>query len=214
MPHTAEAQAFLAAHGGTELVPLAGAIGDVLQQKGRCVVGLDGMAAAGKTTAAALLCRAFGGACVHMDDFFLPPALRTPQRLAQPGGNVHYERFAEEVAPALRLGQAFCYGVFDCSRMALAGTRAVPAAPLTVVEGAYSLHPFFSTGLYDVRAYYAISPEAQKARILARNGPAALCAFEGKWIPMENAYAAAFGIRESCGVLLQAQPGGAQGQHV
>ena len=98
--------------------------------------------------------------------------------------------------------------------MALAGTRAVPAAPLTVVEGAYSLHPFFSTGLYDVRAYYAISPEAQKARILARNGPAALCAFEGKWIPMENAYAAAFGIRESCGVLLQAQPGGAQGQHV
>ena len=56
--------------------------------------------------------------------------------------------------------------------------------------------------------------EAQKARILARNGPAALCAFEGKWIPMENAYAAAFGIRESCGVLLQAQPGGAQGQHV
>ena len=145
MPRTAEAQAFLAAHGGTGLAPLAGAIGDVLQQKGRCVVGLDGMAAAGKTTAAALLCRAFGGACVHMDDFFLPPALRTPQRLAQPGGNVHYERFAEEVAPALRLGQAFCYGVFDCSRMALAGTRAVPAAPRTVVEGAYSLHPIFST---------------------------------------------------------------------
>ena len=28
--------------------------------------------------------------------------------------------------------------------------------------------------------------EAQKARILARNGPAALCAFEGKWIPMEE----------------------------
>ena len=146
MPRTAEAQAFLAAHGGTGLAPLAGAIGDVLQQKGRCVVGLDGMAAAGKTTAAALLCRAFGGACVHMDDFFLPPALRTPQRLAQPGGNVHYERFAEEVEPALRLGQAFCYGVFDCSRMALAGTRAVPAAPLTVVEGAYSLHPLFQHG--------------------------------------------------------------------
>ena len=52
MPRTAEAQAFLAAHGGTELAPLAGAIGDVLQQKGHCVVGLDGMAAAGKTTAA------------------------------------------------------------------------------------------------------------------------------------------------------------------
>ena len=90
----------------------------------------------------------------------------------------------------------------------------MPAAPLTVVEGAYSLHPFFSTGLYDVRAYYSVSPEVQRARILARNGPAALSAFEEKWIPMENAYAAAFGIRESCSVQLQAQPGAADRRHV
>ena len=143
MPYTADAQGFLAARGGAGLAPLAQAISVVLREKGRCVAALDGMAAAGKTTAAALLCEAFGRACVHMDDFFLPPALRTPQRLSQPGGNVHYERFAKEVAPALHLGRALCYGVFDCSRMALAGMRSVPAAPLVIVEGAYSLHPFF-----------------------------------------------------------------------
>lgn len=214
MPYTADAQGFLAACGGAGLAPLAQAISVVLREKGRCVAALDGMAAAGKTTAAALLCEAFGGACVHMDDFFLPPALRTPQRLSQPGGNVHYERFAEEIAPALHLGRALCYGVFDCSRMALAGMRSVSAAPLVIVEGAYSLHPFFSRELYDVRAYYSISPEVQRARILARNGPAALSAFEEKWIPMENAYAAAFGIRESCSVQLQAQPCAADGRHV
>ena len=134
MPYTADAQGFLAARGGAGLAPLAQAISVVLREKGRCVAALDGMAAAGKTTAAALLCEAFGGACVHMDDFFLPPTLRTPQRLSQPGGNVHYERFAEEVAPALHLGRALCYGVFDCSRMALAGMRSVPAAPLVTVE--------------------------------------------------------------------------------
>ena len=65
-----------------------------------------------------------------------------------------------------------------------------------------------------MRAYYSVSPEVQRARILARNGPAALSAFEEKWIPMENAYAAAFGIRESCSVQLQAQPGAADRRHV
>ena len=65
MPRTADAQGFLAARGGAGLAPLAQAIGAVLREKGRCVAALDGMAAAGKTTAAALLCEAFGGACVH-----------------------------------------------------------------------------------------------------------------------------------------------------
>lgn len=142
MPRTADAQGFLAARGGAGLAPLAQAIGAVLREKGRCVAALDGMAAAGKTTAAALLCEAFGGACVHMDDFFLPPALRTPQRLSQPGGNVHYERFAEEVAPALHLGRALCYGVFDCSRMTLAARAACPPRRLSLWRGLTACTPF------------------------------------------------------------------------
>ena len=32
-----------------------------------------------------------------MDDFFLPMELRTAERLEEPGGNVHYERFSAEV---------------------------------------------------------------------------------------------------------------------
>ncbi len=187
------------------LAPLINAIQAVLHEKGHCVVALDGMAAAGKTTAAAQLCQQFAGACVHMDDFFLPPELRTPQRLAQPGGNVHYERFALQVAPFLSSGHEFSYEVFDCSRMALHGTRTVQAAPLVLVEGAYSLHPFFSHGLYDVRSYYAISPQLQRTRILARNGKAGLSKFEQVWVPMENAYARTYQIRETCDVVLQAQ---------
>ena len=56
MPYTADAQGFPAARGGAGLAPLAQAISAVLREKGRCVAALDGMAAAGKTTAAALLC--------------------------------------------------------------------------------------------------------------------------------------------------------------
>ena len=71
------------------------------------VIAVDGRAAAGKTTFAEELAVTLGGAVVHMDDFFLPGELRTPERLAAPGGNVHAERFAEEVLPFLRRGAAF-----------------------------------------------------------------------------------------------------------
>jgi ABC-type multidrug transport system fused ATPase/permease subunit len=54
-------------------------------------IAIDGMAGAGKTTLASLLSQIFNCAVIHMDDFFLPFEMRTPQRLAQPGGNVHYE---------------------------------------------------------------------------------------------------------------------------
>ena len=41
-----------------------------------------------------------GAAVVHADDFFLPPEMRTEDRIgakAAPGGNVHYERMIAEV---------------------------------------------------------------------------------------------------------------------
>ena len=201
MPRTAEAQAFLAAHGGTGLAPLAGAIGDVLQQKGRCVVGLDGMAAAGKTTAAALLCRAFGGACVHMDDFFLPPALRTPERRSEPGGNVHYERFLTEVLPNLRSGRPFFYRRFDCSRMTLGEEIPVENNGYVFVEGAYSCHPVFGDYM-DRRVFLDIDGKTQEERIRKRNGEDRLQDFLQLWIPLEEAYFQTFSVWEKADYII------------
>lgn len=66
------------------------------------VIAIDGPCAAGKSTLAKKLAEEIDGQVVHMDDFFLPGRLRTPARLREPGGNVHYERFQEEVlAPIL-----------------------------------------------------------------------------------------------------------------
>ena len=56
------------------------------QKDGPVVIALDGRAASGKSTAAAILSEALGAGVVAMDDFFLPPELRTPERLSQPGG--------------------------------------------------------------------------------------------------------------------------------
>ena len=83
--------------------------------KQRTVIAFDGRCASGKTTAAELISRAFNAEVIRCDDFFLPPGLRTHERYAEPGGNIHYERFAEEVLAKLPTGEPFEYGVFDCS---------------------------------------------------------------------------------------------------
>ena len=164
------------------------------QEKGRAIVAFDGMSAAGKTTAAAVLARLWNAPVVHMDDFFLPAELRTPDRLAEPGGNVHYERFAREVLQGLATESAFAYRRFSCSVMDYDGTVEISAAPVILVEGAYALHPRF--GSYaDVTAYFAVTPTLQRERILTRSGAAAWERFRDRWIPMEEAYDAAFGVR-------------------
>ena len=94
------------------------------------------MAAAGKTTAALMLQQKIAAErgltsakeieqkikIIHMDDFFLPPKLRTEARLNEPGGNVHYERFMEEVVMKLRSEECFEYRIFDCHVMDYTGT--------------------------------------------------------------------------------------------
>ena len=82
---------------------------------GMRIIAIDGRCAAGKTTLAARLAKELGGDVIHMDDFFLPPALRTQERRSEPGGNVHYERFLTEVIPNLASGRPFSYRRFDCS---------------------------------------------------------------------------------------------------
>lgn len=160
------------------------------------VIAIDGRSAAGKSTLASQLAALYGAAVVHMDDFFLPPELRTPQRFKTPGGNVHAERFAAEVLPFLRQGTSFGYRRFDCRVMDYAGEMTVPAAPLIVVEGAYACHPCF--GKYaDLTVFCDISPQEQQARILARNGQAGWQMFSERWIPLEEAYFAQYRTKEN-----------------
>ena len=165
------------------------------------VIAIDGRAASGKTTKAALLSEVLDAPVIHMDDFFLPPALRTPERLSQPGGNVHYERFAEEVLPHLRTGEAFAYRIFDCSQMDFNGEREIPAAPVRIVEGSYAHHPALAD-YADLRVFTSVDMQEQMARILRRNGEKMAEMFRTRWIPMEEAYFAAFGIREQAELTL------------
>ena len=183
------------------LLTLMEAIETHLATAGHVRVAIDGMAASGKTTAAELIAAAFDAAVIHMDDFFLPIPLRTPERLAEPGGNVDYDRFLTEVAEPLREGREVAYGVFDCSVMRVTHTRTVEQRAVTLVEGSYSHHPKF--GVYaDLTAFSQISAELQRERILVRNGEAMWQRFRDAWIPMENRYFEAFNTAQSADLIL------------
>ncbi|MDR2514672.1 MAG: hypothetical protein LBD02_05625 [Christensenellaceae bacterium] len=177
------------------LFPLCVAVERRLLAGKRTVLAIDGLCGSGKSTVAGTLARLYGASLVRMDDFFLPPELRTRERLDAPGGNIHHERFLAEVAPGLLNGEAFEYRPFDCSDFSFGRPVAVPKADLTIVEGSYSQHPDLRR-LYDLTAFLYCAPETQLARIAARDGAEWLRRFISEWIPLENAYFSAFSVKE------------------
>lgn len=160
-------------------------------------VAIDGMCGGGKSTLGAWLARRYECSLFHMDDFFLRPEQRTSERYAQPGGNVDYERFREEVLAHLADESGLDYRRFDCQTMTIGEPRHMPCRKLNIVEGAYSCHPYFGD-IYQARFFVEVSVEEQRKRILERNGAEMLRRFEQEWIPMENRYFEAYGIREKC----------------
>lgn len=177
-------------------LPLLKKLDAMLAEQPFVRIAIDGRCASGKSTLGAMLAKVYGANLFHMDDYFLPFARKTPERLAEPGGNVDYERFGAEIAFHPK-GEAVTWTRFDCGTQTLCETVTTPPAPLTVVEGSYSLHPTLRAA-YDLKVFLDIDPERQSARILKRNGPEKHRRFVEMWIPLENAYFNALNIRGLC----------------
>lgn len=183
-------------------LPVFAGIDRLLARQGRAMVAIEGGSASGKTSLAALLARVYDCNVFHMDDFFLQAHQRTPERYQEPGGNVDYERFEQEVQKPLLAGGAFSYRPFDCQTMAFRDRVPVTPRALNIVEGAYSLHPRLAEA-YDLRVFLQIDKASQAARILKRNGPALQQRFLGEWIPLEEAYFAATGAKARAQVVVE-----------
>lgn len=178
------------------------AIDERLPRQERLLLAIDGGSASGKTTLAALLAQRYGCPVFHMDDFFLRPEQRTPQRLAEPGGNVDRERFFSEVLQPLRQGGPASYRRYDCQTGQLLPPVLRQAGQLNVIEGAYSMHPELSA-LYDLSVFLAVSPETQHRRILQREPAFKQQLFFRQWIPMENRFFQTFSIPERCDLRIE-----------
>ena len=182
-------------------LPLFCAIDRLMAEKPQGTVAIEGGSASGKSTLGELLHKVYDCNLFHMDDFFLQMHQRTPERFSQPGGNVDYERFKEEILDPLKTGAPFSYRVFDCSRMALGETVHVQPKKLNIIEGAYSLHPYFGDA-YDISCFIEIDEQTQSDRILARNGEAMHKRFIGEWIPLEKRYFEETNIKNRCSMVL------------
>ena len=173
----------------------------LLESKDRVLVAIDGYSGSGKSSLAALLQQKYDCNLFHMDDFFLQEHQRTPERLLEPGGNVDYERFLNEVLLPLSEGRAFEYRIFDCQSMAFTDTVRIQAKRLNIIEGSYSHHPSLKSN-YDLTVFLNITPEEQSQRILERNGPFMHHRFLKEWIPLENHYFETLKIKENSDFVL------------
>ena len=181
-------------------LPVFAALDRLLSEKSTVTVKIDGDCASGKTTLAALLGRVYQVHVFHMDDYFLPLERKTARRLAEPGGNVDRERFAEEIDD-IPVNAEVIYRPFSCQEGCLMDPLTVPPQRLRIVEGAYSLHPALKKP--DLSVFLSIDPAEQKARILKRNGEKMLERFVREWIPLEKKYFAAFSIQDKADLVFR-----------
>lgn len=174
---------------------------DELLKKGSTVVAIDGGSASGKTTLGQILANIYDCNVFHMDDYFLRPEQRTPERYAEVGGNVDRERLLEEILLPLRENKSIEYRRFDCSNFTLSSPVKVATKELTIIEGAYSMHPALSD-YYDLSVFLDVSPELQRKRIQKRNTPQMAKQFFERWIPLEETYFCKTKVKQRCDMVI------------
>lgn len=177
------------------------AVEDLRRERAQVLIAVDGPCASGKSTFGRQLEQALNCPLFHMDDYFLPPSRKTAHRLAQPGGNVDWERFQEEILLPLTQGREVRMRPYCCRSGRLEEERVVPPSHLSVVEGVYALHPVLRPA-YDLRIFLTCDWTIRRERLLLRGGPALLSRFETEWIPLEDAYFEAAQVQNCCQLIL------------
>lgn len=162
-------------------------IDELLKKYSTVIIAIDGKCASGKTTLSKILSFIYDCNVFHMDDFFLTSELKTPERLAEIGGNVDYLRFNKEILSKIKLNIPFKYQVYNCSKQILDNFVEITPKKLNIVEGVYSMHPTLINN-YDLKILLTVDNNTQSERILKRNGEVMHKKFINEWIPLENKY--------------------------
>ena len=169
--------------------------------RGRVIVAIDGRCGSGKTTLAQSLAASLSATLIHADDFFLRASQRTPDRLAEPGGNLDRERLLSELILPLSEGRDTTYRPYICSLAALGAPVAVKAAEIVIVEGSYSHHPDLAP-YYDLRVFLDTPPTLQLKRLSLREPEEKLEAFITRWIPLEEKYISALSVKDKADIVI------------
>ena len=145
-----------------------------------------------------MLQKIFDARIIHMDDFFLTDNIKTPERLLEVGGNIDYDRFKNEII--MNLDKDITYQPYNCHYHIFDKETVLPQSAVTIIEGAYALHPKFGE-YYDYAIFMMISNNQQIARIKQRNGNEMVKIFKDRWIKLENEYFDKFDIKSRCNII-------------
>ena len=175
------------------LLPAIAAVLKRQAETARVLVTVDGPCASGKTTLARKLAEVLDCDVIHTDDFVVPHARKTPERLAVPGGNCDWERLTREVTGPWKDGSAVLYRKYDCHGDRLKPPEAIRSDRLLILEGCYcNLPPVRECA--DVRLFLETLEEIRAGRLVRRESPESLKQYHSRWIPLENAYFEAYGL--------------------
>ena len=95
------------------------------------VLALDGRCGSGKTTLANGLSAQFPGCTLlRTDDFYLPPARRSPDWAHTPCANMDLTRLRDEALRPAYAGQTVAYRAYSCREGAYLPPAQLPAQPL------------------------------------------------------------------------------------
>ena len=184
-----------------ELSEILAIIAEKQRSTSHPLVTLDGPCASGKTTLAEELAKSLNAAVVHTDDYVIPHVRKTPERLAVPGGNCDVERLEREVVAPWKNGQSVRYRRYDCRRDLLREEEELPDCAVLILEGSYCNLPAIRR-YADLRLFMDTPWEIRKKRLEERESPASLQRFHELWIPLENAYFAAYGLPDEGCVII------------
>ena len=179
-----------------------------ISENERTFVTLDGPCATGKTTLAQLLAEVFDAQVIHTDDYVVPHAGKTKQRLSIPGGNCDWERLTGELLLPWKEGKEGIYRRYQCRLDRRSEPEAFPKKKVLILEGSYCNLPAIRE-LADVRLFLDASWEERLRRLRSRESQAYLQGFFDRWIPLENAYLEAYQLPDKgmLTILSQAAPG-------
>ncbi len=179
-------------------LPLFSKIDRLLKEK-KVVVAIDGGSASGKTTLSKMFEELYDCTVFHIDDFFLRPEQRTPERYEEIGGNIDRERFLKEILIPLSENKTINYRKFDCSTMTITPAVKIVPKKLIIIEGVYSMHTHFSK-YYDYSVFLDVPTQLQKKRIEKRNFPQLAKRFFNEWIPLEEIYFEKMQVKKRCDI--------------